>query len=698
MRATFPSRPVTRWAVVAGAVATALTTVVFAWAFSKDPSGFLWMAPYVGGYVAGVVAFRARPDLVAARRLVVFGAVATAWIGSTVAISEGFDELGRHWWLGPGNVAVQVLGLAMWAAMIALLAVYPDGTYRRRRHLTVVRALTVLAVAVPVALLVVHRTMHPAWVFAWDAETGTGPGFPDIASPLHVPLLSFLSVPLRGYVDAALAGSTLLAALVAGARYRSLPVGERLAMRWPIYGVVALLVTPLSAGLEALGALSVSTAQLLQIAGLLALPASLAVGVVRPDLFDVDRAMRRSLVYASLWTAIAAAYVGGAAALGMVAPGEGVQLAIAATIGATLLFEPARRHLARRAARWAYGETVSGEELVRRLGGALEHTLDLERLIAAVASIAREGMGLRWVRVTVDGVPPAVDGDGHGEPATASAPMVLGGERLGDIECGPPSRERGGPAADRDLLATLARQAALAVHNARLASELRARLAEIQETTAELAASRSRLVAAHESARRQIERDIHDGAQQELVALIAGIGLARHQLGGDPGRLDETLAALQTEAADAFDNLRRLAAGIHPAVLSDHGLVEAIDIRSSRLPLDVTVDYDPDVRHERFGDEIEGAAYFFVSEALANALKHAGAARVRVAIVRRDAYLEIVVSDDGAGFDATATPRTGLRGLADRVDAVGGTLDVTSAPGSGTRLTVRLPVHDRASV
>ena len=683
-----------------GGAAAVATAAVFAWAFSDEPSAVIWTIPSLGGYVGGVLAFRARPELVAARRLVAFGALSTAWIGSIVALAVGFEDLGRKWWLAPGNVAVQILGLAMWAAMIGLLTVYPDGTYRRRHQVMAARATAVIAVAVPVGLLVVHPTVHPAWVFAWGSDSATSPAFPDITSPAYLPFLSFLNPPMRFVLDAALVLSPLIAAGVGGLRYRSLPPEARLAMRWPIYGVGAVVLAPVAAVLQALGALSMSTAQLLQIAGLLALPASLAIGLIRPDLFDVDRAMRRSIVYASLWTAIAAAYLSGAAALGMAAPGEGVQLAIAATIGATLLFEPARRRLASRAARWAYGETVTGEELVRRLGGALEHTLDLEELITAVASVAREGMGVRWVRVSIDGIDPAVSGDAAtaSDPAVASAPLARGGETLGTIDCGPPLRRDRGGSVDGELLTTLGRQAALAVHNARLASELRTRLAEIQETSAELAASRSRIVSAEETARRQIERNIHDGAQQDLVALMAGISLARHQLHGNDGRLDETLAELQGEAGEALDNLRRLAAGIHPSVLSDHGLVEAIEIRSSRLPLDVAVECDAIMRGLRFSDAVEGAAYFFVSEALANAVKHADATRACVHLVGGDQELEVVVSDDGDGFDVTATPRTGLRGLADRIEALGGSLDIASAPGKGTRIVMTLPIDDCAPV
>lgn len=686
----------TRLVAVAGMAAAFMTIAVFADAFPDNPAALLWLVPYLVGYAGGLIAFRARPELVTARRLLLFGAIATAWIGVTVGVITAFEDLGRQWWLAPGNVAVQILGLSMWAAMISLLAVYPDGDYRRRHFLLVARTGSILAVVAPLGLLVVQPKLHPAWMFAWGAEEGTAVRFPDISSPVHVPVLSFLGLPMRIYINAALAGLPVLAVVVGWLRYRGLPAEERLALRWPIYGLATILVAPLSAVLQALGALSADSAQLLQIVGLSALPASLAVGLVRPDLFDVDRVMKRSVVYAALWTAIAAAYVGVAGALGLAAPGEGVQLAIAATAGASLLFEPGRRYLARRAARWAYGETVTGEELVRRLGGALEHTHDPEHLITAVASVAREGLGVKWVRVRVDGVEPALAGEvvSLGKPAVASAPLLQGDERIGEIECGPVVRGRGGRHAsevDTELLTTLARQASLAVQNARLAAELRTRLDEINKTTAELAASRTRIVAAHENARRQIERDIHDGAQQELVALIAGIALARHQSAGDPGQLDETLAGLQAEAGHALNNLRQLAAGIHPSVLSDHGLVEAIEIRSSRMPIAVTVECDDEVRRSRFSDEVEGVAYFFVSEALANIMKHASADRACVRVAIDGGSLEVGVSDDGAGFDTKSVAGTGLRGLVDRIEATGGTFEVWSAPGRGTRLTMRMP-------
>ncbi len=700
MLATFPSRRLTPLLVVAGALGALAAVVVFTVAFASDPPGFAWAAPFVGTFTAGLVAVRARPDHVAARRLLAFGVVGTIWITATVAIAVGFEHAGRDWWLGPANVAVQIVGLAMGAAMIASLAVYPDGAYGHRFERRLVCAVAALAVTVPLVLLLVSPTLHPAWVFAWEAENpdpGT-PVFPDIPSPVHVGWLGFLGAPLRGYVDAALALAPATSAVVVALRYRRLPARQRLQIRWPVYGVLAILLAPVAEVLKAAGILSGVAADSIVIAVLAALPASVLVGLVKPDLFDLDRALRRSLVYAPLWIAIAGAYVGVAAAVGLAASAAGLQLAILVTILATVLFEPARRHLVGRVSRWAYGESLSGEEMVRRLGSALEHTLDLEQLLTAITAIVRDGLGVGWARLRVAGVPDAIDGERpEGEAPALSAALVHAGERLGEIECGPRVRGRRG-SSDTELLGTLARQAALAIHNARLASELARRLEEIEVQAGELAASRSRIVAAHESARRQIERDIHDGAQQELVALIARITLARRQVGRDPDRLGETLDDLASEARQALENLRRLAAGIHPAVLTDHGLVEAIEIRSARLPLGVTIECDSELRDTRFGDEIEGAAYFFVSEGLANTLKHAGAERARVRIVRSEQELEIEVTDDGTGFDAEAAAGSGLRGLADRVEALGGSVEVDSSPGRGTRLVARLPIGDRAVV
>ena len=360
-------------------------------------------------------------------------------------------------------------------------------------------------------------------------------------------------------------------------------------------------------------------------------------------------------------------------------------------IVATLLFEPVRRALTRRAARFAGGERVSGEELIRRLGATLEHTLEIDALMRAIAATTREGIGARWVRIRLDDGGEVLDGaqPRQGELPALSALIVHAGERVGEIECGASAHGRV-YGSERELLETLARQAGLAIANARLADELGTRLRELR-------ASRARIVQAEERGRRRIERDIHDGAQQEIAALIARIGLARNQLRRDASLATDTLADVQSEAQQALENLRRLAAGIHPSLLSDRGIVEAIEARMARLPLAVTLECDPVLRTARFDESVEGGVWFVVSECLANTLKHAQAGRVVVRMTRAGEELSVEVQDDGIGFDPAAADGDGaLAGLADRVAALGGRLDIESAPRAGTRVRATLPAPERS--
>ncbi len=264
-----------------------------------------------------------------------------------------------------------------------------------------------------------------------------------------------------------------------------------------MYGGLAAIVTGIEGLVWQVTDIPFGVSIVTEIGALIIVAASLVIGLVKPDLFDIDRAMRRSLVYVPLWIAIAGAYIGVAAVLGMAASGAGLQIAIAVTIVATVLFEPARRALVARAGRWAFGESLSGEELVRRLGATLEHTLDPAQLTAAIVTTAREGLGVRWAQISVDGSAPVTDGDPPraGERPVLSAPLVHAGQPLGEIACGPRVRGRT-QASDRELFETLAWQAGLALHNARLAGELGRSLEAIQAQAAELAASRSRIVAA----------------------------------------------------------------------------------------------------------------------------------------------------------------------------------------------------------
>jgi signal transduction histidine kinase len=231
-----------------------------------------------------------------------------------------------------------------------------------------------------------------------------------------------------------------------------------------------------------------------------------------------------------------------------------------------------------------------------------------------------------------------------------------------------------------DLVRAVGGAASLALENERLDAELRANLHELR-------ASRARIVQSADAARRRIERDLHDGAQQQLVAILLGLRVARSRLDGDPSAAADMLDTAARDLAGAIDELRELARGIHPAVLSDRGLAPALAALAGRLPLPVEILAAPE---QRLPASIEAAVYFVVSEALANVTRYAHASHVQIAVTTDDGDVVAVVVDDGIG-GADPTTGSGLRGLTDRVAALDGRLEVESFAGHGTTVRAVIP-------
>jgi signal transduction histidine kinase len=233
---------------------------------------------------------------------------------------------------------------------------------------------------------------------------------------------------------------------------------------------------------------------------------------------------------------------------------------------------------------------------------------------------------------------------------------------------------------DPSLVRAAAAAAALALENERLEAELRARVEELQT-------SRARLVDVSMFERRRLERDLHDGAQQRLVALSLQLGLAQRKLAGDPAGAGRLLDAARGELARALEELRELARGIHPAVLTDRGLEAALEALADRAPVPVDLEAMPT---DRLPAAVEAAAYFVVAESLANVARYAHAQHASVRIARRNGYAVVEVRDDGVG-GADPASGTGLRGLADRLAALDGRLEVHSPPGGGTVVRANIP-------
>ena len=263
-------------------------------------------------------------------------------------------------------------------------------------------------------------------------------------------------------------------------------------------------------------------------------------------------------------------------------------------------------------------------------------------------------------------------------PVAASAPLVFPvgevgvevrhhDELLGALSVSMPANEPMNPAKER-LLRDLAGQAGLGLRNVRLVEELRA--------------SRRRIVTGQDERAKRLERNLHDGAQQQLVALGVQLALAQRLASKDAPQVGEMLEQLKTQATDALDNLRDLARGIYSPLLADQGLVAALEAQARKAAIPVDVQGSG---IDRYPQEVEAAVYFCCLEALQNVAKYANATRAHVRLLGDASTVTFEVTDDGAGFDQEHTPLgSGMQGMRDRLEAVGGSLDVRSTPGAGT--------------
>jgi signal transduction histidine kinase len=207
----------------------------------------------------------------------------------------------------------------------------------------------------------------------------------------------------------------------------------------------------------------------------------------------------------------------------------------------------------------------------------------------------------------------------------------------------------------------------------------------------QLAASRARIVEAGDAERRRLERNLHDGAQQRLVAVALDLRVVDAMLEKDPAKARRLLSTSQAQLAQGLEELRELARGIHPAVLTDRGLGPALESLAIRAPVPVEITHVPD---ERFAPPVEAAAYYVVAEAITNVAKYAHASLATVSVDRSNGYATVVVADDGVG-GADAARGTGLRGLSDRIEALGGRFDIDSPAQGGTRLSAQIPLAER---
>ena len=438
------------------------------------------------------------------------------------------------------------------------------------------------------------------------------------------------------------------------------------------------------------------------VVALFGIPAAMAIAILRHRLYDIDVIISRAVVYGLLSAAFTGVYIGIVLGIGtFVGHQGGPVLTIAAAVTIALLFQPLRRRAQLFANRLVYGRRATPYQALSDFAGDMAGQLDLTEAVDKMVSVLAGATGAdraeAWIRVGAELRPAAIwphgssssaaiaVGPGGGLPAfegaSRAAAVTHGGELLGALSLQKPRNEPLTGTED-ELLQHLASQAGLVLRNAALTAELRA-------TIGELRASRRRLVEAQDAERRKIERNLHDGAQQQLIALTIQLGLLEESA-GDPAAVRQITPAVKDGLRAALEDLRDLARGIYPPLLADQGLLPALQAQARKAALPVEIDADS---VGRFPQDTEAAVYFCTLEALQNITKYAHASRATVGLSSSGGSLRFTVTDDGAGFDTAATRHgTGLQGMADRLAALGGALHVRSQPGHGTTLTGQLPL------
>ncbi|MFN2452498.1 MAG: ATP-binding protein [Candidatus Dormibacteria bacterium] len=490
---------------------------------------------------------------------------------------------------------------------------------------------------------------------------------------------------------ALLTAACMLASIVSVAlRFRRARGDERQQLKWFLFATALMVVEITKSDF-----LNINFGDLvLQPLIILGVPASVAIAIFKYRLYGIDLVVNRALVLGVLAVFITSVYVAIVVGIGSLAGTGGrpnLGLSIAATAVVAIAFQPFRERVQRLANRLIYGQRFTPYEVLARFSDQVTGAYSAEQILPRTAEVLAAGTGAAratvWVMSGTEMVPGATAPPGAApvvrEGADNWVPVDYQGRRLGELAVQKPAGEPLS-AVERSLLTDLAAQAGPVLHNVLLDSELETRLDEMSRQALELRASRQRIVAAQDAERRKLERNIHDGAQQHLVALAVKLRLAATLAARNPERARPMLAELRGETTQALETLRDLARGIYPPLLRERGLVAALGHHA-------TVDAEG---LGRYDPELEAAVYFCCLEALQNAAKYAQAGRVLIRLRERNGTLSFTVEDDGRGFDpAAAGGGMGMRNMADRIATAGGELVVESRPGSGTTVRGRLPVR-----
>lgn len=674
-----------------------VATVVIASTSRFDLGGliqqWIWLLPVIAFAATGGLITISRPEHPIGWVFSSLGFLAFATFVPTL-VALGYYPPGSTTaaWMTTASDAGNTVTMAMLVPLAALL--FPNGRWISPRWRWAVWVAPVVAVIGGAAALIRGGWGgDPVQAIYPSPLAGSHAGLGEALSTLFWPLLVLI-------------WTTGAAALIL--RFRRSTGVERRQLKWLalaglLFGVglpVALLSD--SAGLS-IGDLSVST--LILSVTMALFPASAGIAILRHGLYDIDVVISRTMTAGALLAFITAVYVGVVVGVGALV-GSGTEsnlaLQVVATALVAVLFQPVRQRLQRWVNRLVLGKRATPYEVLSAFSRQGARASD-QAALPGIARLVADGTGadaaVVWLQVAermepVAAYPDHIEVDpvsaSNGQlpdlPGSLVVPVRHDGELLGALMA---DKKRGEQVSEQDeeILIRLAASVGVALRNARLTAELRARLEDLEE-------SRHRIVAAQDEARRQLEHDLHEGAQQQLVGLKIRLGAIRRAASATDAPKTEALVGQIIDDADAaMETLRDLARGIYPPLLESEGLASALEAQARKAVLPITVHA---AGVGRFSREAESAVYFCVLEALNNVSKYANARSAFIRVDHKDGVLRFLVEDDGDGFDTgSVTMGSGVVGMRDRIDTVGGTLDVASRPGHGTAVRGEVPIEER---
>lgn len=579
------------------------------------------------------------------------------------------------WWAAPAFWFFTRLGSVLLLPIVLLLLLFPDGRLRRGGWRVASVAAIALALVMPFAFL-----FAPADALVADEPERAGllGAFGTWSTTIPLPDAAWAAILAAALP--CLAASLVLSLVVCVSRRFGASPEERAQLRWLVWsGVVfvgALVIYPFvpTAVVDVLLGVTI---------GLMS--ASVVIAVTRYRLYEIDRLLSWTLVYAVLIVAIVAVDV-----LVVLLVGSAIDDRVAmllAVVAVTVAYAPLRGRLFALASRLVNGRRTDPYAVVSSLGDRLDRSTDTRAQLGDLAAAVAEAFASPYVRVELDR-PAGTSAEGeplvaeHGAPTEdpVEIPIDHGGQVIGRIRMEPGRRpvvsER-----DRRLLGDLVRLAAAAMRNAELGRELQA--------------IRERLVVAREEERSRLRRDLHDGLGPLLGGVKLRLEAARNLAERDPERALALVDAAIEDQSEVIDEIRRIVHDLRPPALDDLGLVRALQQQAERLTgAGLAVHVEGDLPRD-LPPAAEVAAYRIVSEALANARRHSGAAHVRVRLDHDERMLRLTVRDDGTGIPADAVGGVGLRSLRERAAELGGTLEIGAAEGGGTEIHAALPLAAR---